>query len=408
MFRSRFVLLSMILLSMLTSASAVSAQENADLDRSPTGYMGLEVWLRSSNIQVTRADPSTSSPVSRASLRILPLPWPGAERMIGNRAAAANSPPALFGDRPRAAPTLIVLPKWRADRLEDGIARDDALVPSSGVDGILDRIGLSDLQVKRTGPRFRQAQQSVLRHRVETIRLYQAQVFIRDQMPSNCVEMAGLQAGPLLLKCTSDFVFYVLSDPDLLNNHGLALGENAAFAISMIDELRGPFGRRPVYLATTGTATPDTSEPDRFLAHHLWFIWGAIILVAAVCFWRGAVRFGKALTNETTTDVSKAAATEATARLLRLSGNDGRMTSQFVHNLLADKAALLFGPHAANDAGIERMFRHLALRDHSSAEAFETISKELMDHGKSMTQPDLYRHLETFKKRLGSIELESR
>jgi len=93
---------------------------------------------------------------------------------------------------------------------------------------------------------------------------------------------------------------------------------------------------------------------------------------------------------------------------LRLSGNDGRMTAQFVHNLLADKAGLLFGPHAANDAGIERMFRHLALRDRSSAEAFEAISKELMNRGKSMTQPDLHRHLETFKKRLGSIKLESR
>ncbi|MCP5995978.1 hypothetical protein NL385_27970, partial [Klebsiella pneumoniae] len=82
-------------------------------------------------------------------------------------------------------------------------------------------------------PRFRQAQQSILGHRVETIRIYQAQVFSRDQTPSNCEEMAGLQAGPLLLKCTFDFDFYVLSDPDLLNNHGLALGENADFAISM-------------------------------------------------------------------------------------------------------------------------------------------------------------------------------
>ncbi len=126
--------------------------------------------------------------------------------------------------------------------------------------------------------------------------------------------MAGLQAGPLLLKCTFDFEFYVLSDPDLLNNHGLALGENADFAISMIDELlRGLFGRRPVYLATADAVASNAADPDRFLAFHLWFIWGAIILVAAVCFWRGAVRFGKPLTNEATSDLSKAAATEATA-----------------------------------------------------------------------------------------------
>lgn len=406
MYRSRLILLLVVLFSALTHAGAGLAQENADFDRSPTGYRGLEVWLQSSGIQVARTDPSTNSPVSRASLRIVPLPWSRAGRIIGDGDRSTHS--AVFGDKPSITPTLIVLPKWRADRLEQGVAREDALIPSSDIDEALARIGIPNLHIKRTGPRFRQAQQSILRHRVETIRIYQAQVFSRDQTPSNCEEMAGLQAGPLLLKCTFDFEFYVLSDPDLLNNHGLALGENADFAISMIDELRGLFGRRPVYLATADAVASSAADPDRFLALHLWFIWGAIFLVAAVCFWRGAVRFGKPLTNEATSDLSKAAATEATARLLRLSGNDGRMTAQFVHNLLADKAGLLFGPHAANDAGIERMFRHLALRDRSSAEALEAISKELMNRGKSMTQPDLHRHLETFKKRLGSIKLESR
>jgi len=408
MFKSRFILLTAVLFGMLVHATAGLAEDNADLDRSPVGYKGLEVWLQSWGIEVTRENSSTASPVSRVSLRIVPLSWPEAGQMIGDSGDNDDIKSAIFGDKPKTTPTLIVLPKWRADRLKDGIADEAGLVRSSDVDQILARIGLSNLHTKSMGPRFRQAQQSILPSHVEKIRLFRAQVFVRDQIPSHCVQMAGLQAGPLLLKCTSEFVFYVLSDPDLLNNHGLALGENAAFAVSMINELRGPYFRGPIYLAATGMPIASARGADRFLAFHLWFIWGAIILVAAVCFWRGAVRFGKPLTNEATTDLSKAAATEATARLLRLSGNDGRMTAQFVHNLLTDKAGLLFGPHAANDAGIERMFRHLALRDRSNAEAFEAISKELMNRGKSMTQPDLHRHLETFKKRLGSIKLESR
>ncbi|MEJ8308242.1 hypothetical protein [Agrobacterium larrymoorei] len=408
MFRSRLVLLAAAIFAMMVHASTGLTQENVDSDRSPVGYKGLEIWLQSWAIPVTRETSPTTSSVSNISLRIVPLSWQQAEEMIGDSANNRDLKSALFGNEPKTTPTLIVLPKWRADRLTNGVADEASLVGSSDVNEILPRLGLFNLHTKIMEPRFRQAQQSILPQHVEKIRLFRAQVFVRDQVPPNCMQMASLQAGPVLLKCTSDFVFYVLSDPDLLNNHGLALGENAAFAVSMINELRGPYFKGPVYLAETGMQIAPASNSGRFLAFHLWFIWGAIILVAAVCFWRGAVRFGKPLTTEATSDLSKAAATEATARLLRLSGNDGRMTAQFVHNLLADKAGLLFGPHAANDAGIERMFRHLSLRDKPSAEAFEAISRELMNRGKSMTQPDLRRHLETFKKRLGSIKLESR
>ncbi|MDQ1194691.1 hypothetical protein [Agrobacterium sp. SORGH_AS 787] len=84
MFKSRFILLAAVLFGMLAHATAGLAEDNADLDRSPVGYKGLEVWLQSWGIEVTRENSSTASPASRVSLRIVPLSWPEAGQMIGD------------------------------------------------------------------------------------------------------------------------------------------------------------------------------------------------------------------------------------------------------------------------------------------------------------------------------------
>ena len=106
--------------------------------------------------------------------------------------------------------------------------------------------------------------------------------------------------------------------------------------------------------------------------------------------------------------MSKTTAIEATARLLRLSGNDGRMTEQFVLHLLADKAQLLFGPGAGNQAGIDRLFQRLARRDQAAARALHTSAQALIERGHLMTRANLHRNLETFRKSLGSMDLGSR
>jgi hypothetical protein len=213
-----------------------------------------------------------------------------------------------------------------------------------------------------------------------------------------------------------------LSDPDLLNNHGLALADNAAFAVSLIQHLRGAGETRPVYLDTAGQPLDSEKPVDegksyersasdlkRFFAYPLSVIWGTLLVVAAICFWRGAYRFGPPLREASANiELSKTAAIEATARLLRLSGNDGRMAGQFVLHLLADKAQLLFGSGAGNQAGITRLFQRLARSDKAGAHALHATAEALIERGHVMTRADLHRHLEIFRKLLGSIELGSR
>jgi hypothetical protein len=191
--------------------------------------------------------------------------------------------------------------------------------------------------------------------------------------------------------------------------------------VALFEYLRGVGETRPVYIDTTGAPLDDKKPVDegrsyersgsdlkRFFAYPLSAIWGTLFVVVAICFWRGFWRFGPPLKDSSgNIELSKSAAIEATARLLRLSGNDGRMVSQFVLHLLADKAQLLFGPGAGNEAGIDRLFKRLARRDHAAAQALHSSAQALIDRGHLMKSADLHRNLETFRKSLGSVDFGS-
>lgn len=413
-----------LLLGLAALALFVLSRDD-DYDHSPLGNKGLQVWLQAKGIPVVRSDAHVRQARSEVSLRILPLSTSQGE---------AVAPPTddetddvglenwTYEASRYELPTLITLPKWRGSVLNDGIAGESGLVALADIHDELDKIDLSDLRLDRHGPSFEEAQPGLQSAQPAKIALYEAQTFDRSSLPSDCQELAGMPSGALLIRCEDNPDVYLLSDPDLLNNHGLALADNATFAVSLVQHLRGAGETRPVYLDTAGEPLDSEKPADegrsyertatdlkRFFAYPLSVIWGTLLAVAAICFWRGAYRFGPPLSEASgNIEMSKTVAIEAAARLLRLSGNDGRMTAQFVQHLLADKAQLLFGSGAGNQAGIERMFQRLARRDQATAEALQSAARALIERGAVMTRSDLHRNLEIFRKLLGSIELGSR
>jgi hypothetical protein len=430
------ILILVVLLGLAALALFGLPRDN-DFDHSPLGNKGLEVWLAAKGIPVIRSDPHFVRARSEISLRIISLqtsqgeaaaPWGHAEEGEVARKNAAYE--ALSLD----LPTLMIMPKWRGSILKDGVARQSALLDLSAIQSEIDRIDFSGFRLARVAQGFEEAQTSLQvdpqsplplgeqAGRPIRIALYRAQVFDRAKLPRYCRELAGTQSGALLVNCQHNPSLYLLSDPDLLNNHGLALADNAAFAVSLIRQLRGPVETWPVYLDATGAPLDDKKPVDdgrtyertgadlqRFFAYPLSIIWGTLFVVVAICFWRGFWRFGPPLKDASgSIEQSKSAAIDATARLLRLSGNDGRMVGQFVLHLLADKAQLLFGPGAGNEAGIDRLFKRLAGRDHAAAQALHSSAQALIDRGHVMKRADLHRNLETFRKSLGSFDLGSR
>ncbi len=419
-----FLLFGGLLLA-LAAWAMFGSFSDGEFDRSPLGSNGLQLWLEAKGVPVVRSDVHIKRSLSEVSLHILPLP-PSQAESSGNRASDGK------GDRRLGSwvdtesfdgiPTLIVLPKWNMSVAKDEIAREFGLVPLSDIYNDFAEIDLSDLYLKRLGPEFTEAQVKIGQDPSQKLALYRAQLFDRSTIPSQCKELVGMPAGALLIHCEDEATFYLLADPDLLNNHGLAQVDNAAFAVSIIKSLRGGGETRPVYLDTSGqlldsekpvdegrTYERSATDLKRFFAYPLSVIWAAILLIALVCLWRGAYRFGPPLDGDANKlEISKTASIEATARLLRLSGNDGRMIAQFVQHLLADKAILLFGSTAGNPAGIERMFQRLARRDPPLALAMQAAAQTLIEQGHVMSRSDLHRNLVTFRSLLGSTDFGSR
>lgn len=392
-------------------------------DRSALGMKGLDVWLQSKEVAVARSQASVRRMASELSLRILPL------RALRDKPSDRHSRKLLDGEldadvleeKLHELPTLVILPKWGDAVLKDGIARSGALAATASINAPLRRMDLTGLRVRRLGAQFTDVQIALPASEKLTASLYRAQLFDRRSIPPQCVELAGAPAGALLIRCEDETRFHLLSDPDLLNNHGLAQGRNADAALALIRYLRGSIEVRPVYIDTDAKLLGDSTATDegrdyersagdlaRLFDWPLSAIWAVMLVTTLVCLWSGSIRFGPPRRSDGDhIALAKTAAIDATARLLRLSGNDGRMAAQFVQNMLADRAIATLGSGAASQDGVQRLFQHLARRDPSAAEALKSVSTALMTRGPGMSPHDLRHNLHAFTRLMRSLDFGS-
>lgn len=161
--------------------------------------------------------------------------------------------------------------------------------------------------------------------------------------------------------------FHVLSDPDLLNNHGLATGENVVFARELVAALGGgggrtvldtsrrdPFAERPERPRSDGRTLADLA---RFFEGPFAFAWGGLVLLLVFALWRAAVRFGRPDdTVDRFHDASRDAMIAADARVM-LAGGD----------------APLLRAHA--DARMRALARRVLGRDANATQLMETLRR---------------------------------
>ena len=407
--------------------------EDRALDASLMGVGGLATWLPAQGIALRQSKPRLRPKAAALSLRILPLydvdlyafgsvPKTAAEQAL--QSSQRDLGHYVFFAKLTNLPTLVVLPKWRTGFATTGVAYPALRIPDQELARLLDQTGLQGLRLNHGPAEFLTAVLAAAPlAEPRKVALYHAQLFNRASLPGHCAEIIGLPAGALLIRCEDlDDIraAHYLADPDTLNNHGLSLAENAAFAVDLIAGLRPAGDARPVYL-DTGTrllldlgeteAESYTREPEdlaRFFAYPLSVLWAVAAIILGVTLWRGALRFGPALTpGEDRMEASKTAAIDAKARLLRLSGNDGRMAREFVQARLAGLDAQIFGrgygQTGTGDSGVSRLFTHLAARNPALAADFRAVTTVLTEKDSRLDPADLHRHLETFRDLLERI-----
>jgi hypothetical protein len=235
----------------------------------------------------------------------------------------------VLSARRGGAPLLLVLPKWRAREVEtlDGVVvRSAVLRPEIDVEAALDATGIAEiatLDVERepTGNAYIPFPCATAWGEAADLELLSPQVLAPSPSLTPVVWsgpgqiVAKVAADP---DSSDDTAVYVVSDPDILNNHGLARGDNALIVHRLIetclstdavvlDEVVHGFGREEGLLA----------EALRFPLV-VPVLQGAAVLLLVL--WRGVGRFGKPLPAPQRLAAGKLELIHATAGLLGYRG----------------------------------------------------------------------------------------
>lgn len=440
--RLPLILVAVLVLAGLAGLVLLRPSDEGRLNASVIGVDLLAPVLRASGLEVERSNPRIRPDIEELSLRILPLydtdlaqeaREPATQRQAFYATTLRDVTLTDVAARHYDMPTLIMLPKWVAGTVTSEIAHESVLIPKAGLARLTGQLGVGNLRLRRDIHGMWQAPLEVTPGVRATLTLFEPQLFDAARLPDICKPELAVDAGVLLARCRwpqSGFDSFVLSDPDLLNNHGLTLGENATLAVALIRRLSGaaddgeknmratplPAAERRIYIDTEGENLAtwydydderraydrDALDLARFFAPPFTALWAMLLIVLGIAFWRGSLRFGPARPAALDTpEQSKTAAIATNARLLRIAGHDARMVADLVQANLTDLAQTTFGRAAGAGAqGRARLFAHLARRDAAATAELQAVAARLTDPEHHLPPQDLRRHLDTFRRLL--------
>lgn len=302
--------------------------------KSAIGHMGLVELLRDRDVPVLVSEHDTARKVVDSALVVAEPVLFEAE---GNRAADLAT---MVGAAPRA---LVVLPKWYGtrDAQEPGHVESVALVPLDEVQPILDVFPVGG---------------SVVRHANDTSPVWQTSGLDLASTPAPDLVgpqlMTSEEIQPVLwneqgtLLGVVDFdgtELWILSDPDLLSNHGLLRGDNAALALAVMDAVRGARGA----VVFDETMHGFKSEPSLWRVLFEFPLALATIqalLAAMLLLWAATGRFGKPVVAPPVIAPGKEFLIDNTAALLRFGGHAGHALRRYLQTTVQEVARTLHVP----------------------------------------------------------------
>lgn len=155
--------------------------------------------------------------------------------------------------------------------------------------------------------------------------------------------------------------FYILSDPDVLSNFGLAVPENAAFTGALMDFLV-PVGLAAIVDETSHGFSLDKGLGSQILARPFIYPALAFVLLIAALLAFSARRFGPALRGEKGVEPGLSGFVSLTANLFQIGGYEGEATRQYVDRVIAHVAAGLHAPPHLKDRALADWLDDIAAR----------------------------------------------
>ena len=409
------------------------------IKRSVIGLNGFTYFARAQGLEIDTFAGGNRLEDHQYGLRILPLYDPDVGTF--SRTDDSTEPDlktemrrirlAALRTKIRTIPTLIILPKWRF-----GVLRLEKLHPRLLIDvdemkfPVRDLGGWNDSKFVQGPAALTQIR---LRGSVDTphganpafnadVTLYAPQS-IRLHNATECT--AAVSDGPetYLLRCKllgkRDPV-WVVTDPDLFNNHGASRGNNAAFALQLVRELAGG---KPILVDHTvlvsrpskgqaGKQDRTVADLVRFFEYPFSYFWLSLLCLVLFTLWHAWRRYGPADDGEAEQGVgaSKRTSIEANVHILRATNSDRPLAARHAEQRMDRLAREILGPHRKRGpAGEAQLVAAIARKSPGLADRLGDLRGELRigtTRNPSNPQPNLARTLHAFEQTLEEIAHE--
>ena len=277
---------------------------------------------------------------------------------------------------------IVVLPKWQAyeDPFHPGWVSGAVGLPVEAVESMLDLVVRAGAIVRPTEP---------VTWSVDALgftpTLTQPQLFTSKNVRPVLASAEGILIGEINYGLRR---IWVLADPDLITNHGLHRGDNAALALAMIETML-PSGGKVVF----DTAKPIPVEPPSIETLLFQFPTAIVtVQIAVLCLllvWATAASFGKPLGLSRPIATGSASLIANMSALLILGGHLRSMLSRYAEATTRDVAQRLHAPHGLSDRELDQWLERVE-RARGAGESLASLKQRLASTGAARSRPDAH------------------
>lgn len=251
--------------------------------------------------------------------------------------------------------TLMVLPKWStvADKERSGWVRVTGVLPFWEPEGVMaprTRLTVRRRPGKgvtlRAAPGLSAGLRLAAPRPVQVITAFKPRAEKRED--GSTFEVDRLQPlitdgrGGIVLGRFTDRPLYVLADPDLLSNYGIADLARARAAVALLDHVAGGRAENIAFDVTLNGLGRGRSVLRLFFEPPLLAMTLAIAAALILAGWQAVARFGAAAAPERAVAFGKTALLDNTAMLVRKAGREAALGGRYADAIRA-RARELFG-----------------------------------------------------------------
>jgi len=303
--------------------------------RSAIGHAGLAETLRALGLSVVKSQYNSLEKLGEGGLLVIAEP--------GGPLGAQDGLATLL----EAKTVLLVLPKWRGAPSDKhgGWISYAALVPELAPDRILN-LAVAQAEITRLETADSWSKNE-LGH--EPSLISPVQVIHGGGLRPVVADGDNVLVGELADRGRR---LWILADPDAIENHGIGEGDNAAFAVALVNALRSGEGGVVFDETVHGYVARPASPLTLMFQFPFVVVTLQGLMAIGLLLWATLGRFGAPETAPPALGSGKQGLVENAAKLLGFAGYHQRMVRRYVQATLRDAARQLHAPRGLSESAL--------------------------------------------------------